>query len=206
MEEETKCTKNSPALPIAFGKIFIGDNSNETDSNSNIVDLNSNGNRTRESDESYHIIDSRKLRRRIIENKIYPAYEKEIDEGLIWRNKWAKISSCFFTLTFLIMSVSTIVSFSAPQFPEIGIISYSAGCLGVIALISDRFAHYCSSQSTSNTKRVNMLMRSIGINDSIPDVALSSLSDGAMKELDDNIFKDINEQNKTVAKGSIVLK
>lgn len=148
--------------------------------------------KTNAPDENYHIIDSRIIRKLIIEKKLYPTYENEIDDGLLWRNRWSKMASCFFTVTFIVMAASTIISFSAPQFPDIHIISYLAGCFGVVALMCDRFAHFCSMQSSNNTKRVNMLMKSIGINDTIPDaetVSGKSNIDDLKNVINENINK-----------------
>ncbi|AYV80313.1 MAG: hypothetical protein Gaeavirus30_3 [Gaeavirus sp.] len=140
---------------------------------------------TTTTDSNCSMFNSHIIRKRILDTKIYPMYMEEIDNSLKWRDIWARMSSCFFTVTFIIVSVSTIVSFSAPQFPTIHEMSYLAGCFGVLALISDRFAHYCTAQSTSNTKKVNILLKSIGINDIIPDIANASIVDPMAGSIDD---------------------
>jgi hypothetical protein len=145
---------------------------------------------------NYDIIDSAQLREYIIVKKIYPAYVKEIEEGLYWRKKWNMVGSLFFTLTFVVVSVSTIISFSVPQFPNISYISYLAGCFGTLALMCDRFAHYCKSQSSESTKKVNILLKSIGINDSLPDVASTMANNNdANKAKNKNKSLEINQKN-----------
>jgi hypothetical protein len=135
----------------------------------------------------YKIIDNRDLRKKIITELLYPIYYKEVKSSLEWRIKWTELSSFFFIFTTIIVSMSSILSFSAPQFPNIPILSYIAGCVNIIALMSDRFAHYCVSQSSTNTKKTNILINSIGINDTIPDVASSSVPDFVTKIKPPNI-------------------
>lgn len=118
----------------------------------------------------YTVIDSKKLRKKIISEKIYPFYLDEIDENLSQRKIWSTIYSIFSALTIVVISASSIVSFSAPQFPNVTYISYVAGVLGVISLMCERFTNYCSIQSSASTQRINVLMSSIGINDTIPDI------------------------------------
>lgn len=124
----------------------------------------------------YKIIDSQKLRQDVIEDKIYPAYLKDLDDGLTWRRYWSIIASIFFTSTFVIMSASTILTFIAPQYPNEKYISYISGILGICSLMSDRFAHYCSGQSSNSTRKVNILLHSIGIDDTMPDLSIVSKS------------------------------
>jgi hypothetical protein len=173
--------------PTSSIRVTVSEDENEEE------EVVSNGSgKTNAPEVNYHIIDSRLIRKRVIENKLYPTYEEEINDGLIWRNRWTKISSCFFTITFIVMATSTIISFSAPQFPDVHIMSYLAGCFGVFALMCDRFAHFCNVQSSNNTKIVNMLMKSIGINDTIPDI--STVSGGSsIESLNDTVAKIIQK-------------
>lgn len=129
------------------------------------------------SDGNYTVIDSKRLRTKIITEYIYPSYEDEICNNLMQRKLWATMFSIFSSLTIIMICASTIVSFSVPQFPNIDYVSYLAGILGVIALMCERFAHYCSSQGSSSTQKVNVLLKSIGIHDSLPDTLVISPPD-----------------------------
>lgn len=179
---------NKISSPTSSLRVTINDDLNVEDEV-----ISSGSEKTNAPEVNYHIIDSRIIRKRVIEDKLYPTYEKEINDGLIWRNRWTKISSCFFTVTFVVMATSTIISFSSPQFPDVQIISYLAGCFGVVALMCDRFAHFCNAQSSNNTKIVNMLMKSIGINDTIPDVSTVSGGSVVVESLNDTISKIVRK-------------
>jgi len=131
----------------------------------------------------YTIIDSKKIRKEIITKKIYPFYIQEIDNYLIQRKMWSYLYSIFSTFTIILISASTIVSFSVPQFPKKNYVSYIAGILGVVALMCDRFSHYCNTQGSVSTQKINLLLNSIGINDTLPDVM--SIKSPNLNELND---------------------
>lgn len=147
---------------------LLYNNIRDNNENNNIGDNNTRDDNSR--DNNYKIIDSKKLRMEIITQKIYPAYKEDVDNCLFQRKMWSTMFSIFSTFTILMISASTVVSFSAPQFPNITYISYFAGVLGVIALMCERFAHYCGSQSSVNTQKLNILLKSIGVNDEMPDI------------------------------------
>lgn len=132
----------------------------------------------------YTIIDNKKLRKKVVLEKLYPFYVDEVDSNLGQIKLWATVNSVFSTLTIIMICASTVVSFSAPQFPNVTYISYIAGVFGVVALMCERFAHYCSSQSSASTQRVNMLLESIGIHDAIPDMLVPK---------PDNDFSSLNK-------------
>lgn len=118
---------------------------------------------------SYTIIDSKKLRMEILVENIYPTYKTEIKLNLRQRKLWARLFSLFSTLTVILMGASTVVSFSATQFENTVYISYIAGILGVTSLMCKSFSNFCRYQSSASTHRVNTLLKSIGIQDIIPD-------------------------------------
>lgn len=152
-----------------------GQNGQNGQNNQNIakskehVDLESNVSSIVSSND-FVIIDSAKLRKKIITEQIYPYYQNEISNNLTQIKIFSTSNSVVLNLTMIMMSLSTIVSFTAPQFPKITYISYIAGVCGVLAILCERFGHFYSSQASLCLQRVNLLLKSIGINDSIPDV------------------------------------
>lgn len=153
-------------------------------SNSNI-ESNANESRDNDSINSYTIIDNKKLRMEILMEHIYPTYKTEIKTNLFQRKIWARFFSLFSTLTVVLMGASTVVSFSATQFKNTIYISYIAGILGVISLMCKSFSNFCRYQSSTSTHRVNTLLKSIGIQDTIPDT---------MAELHQNIQQYENDE------------
>jgi len=118
------------------------------------------------------IIDNEQLRRTIIQEEIGPAYRSEMHSELIWRRKWNKIASVFFTLTFIIMACGTFVSFFVPIFPSVEYLPYIVSGIGLLSMVNDRFAHFANKKSSESTRIINMLANSIGINDEMPDISI----------------------------------
>jgi len=104
---------------------------------------------------------------------------------------WQYTSTAFCTISAITMSVSTILSFSAPQFTHVNFASYLAGCFGVVAICCDRFSHYCDTKSSFSTKKVNMLLKSLGIKYKLPDISMISSNDA-----NNNIQNNIPQENK----------
>lgn len=150
-------------------------------------------NKSDNSNNNYTIIDSKQLRKKIISEKIYPFYIDEINQNLVEIKIWSTMYSIFSTLTIIMISASTIVSFSVPQFPNIHYVSYIAGILGVVALMCERFAHYCSSQSSVSTQRINLLLQSIGVNDTLPDMSTIKHNQN-IKSFDDDLTNKFTNQ------------
>ncbi len=153
----------------------------------------------------YTIIDSKKLRKKIILEKIYPFYLEEVDSTLLQIKYWSKTYEIFSATTAIMISATTIISFSAPQFPDIHYISYMAGILGVCALACERFTHYCSTQASASTQRTNILLESIGIKDTIPDTQNLKIND-EITSPENNQTNNLasNQINNSVNKSDIV--
>lgn len=122
----------------------------------------------------YTVIDSRKVRKQIITDMVYPNYMNDLKSQYRWRNVWGTFASVFFTLSTIVMLASTFLSFVSSYYKE-PIYAFIAGCVGIGAVVTDRFAHFCDSRNSSSTKKINTLLRSIGINDTIPDISDSTI-------------------------------
>ena len=116
---------------------------------------------------------TKELRSAIITNELDPSLKDEIHESLIWRKLWGKMAKFFFTLTFILMGTTSLLSFASNTIVKSDI-SYYAGMIGTIGMLSDRFAHYCSSQSSISTSRLNQLLKIVGINDTIPTIPIAT--------------------------------
>lgn len=162
---------------------------NDLENNIVNIDVNINNEEKKTADDesnnssgNYDIIDSKTLRKDIMINNIYPAYKYEIENGLQNIKKWGKIANFLFSTTFIITLISMLISFGAGEFKSISYLSYLAGAINMMSLCSDRFAHYCASRCSSETKKVNILIKSIGINDEIPDTTMISFGDRVTKK------------------------
>jgi hypothetical protein len=127
------------------------------------------------------------LKNEIIQKHLYPNYVNLIAAGLQDMRYWQYTATAFCTIASIMMSVSTILSFSAPQFTHVNFVSYLAGCFGVVAICCDRFSHYCDSKSSFSTKKVNMLLKSLGIKYKMPDISMLSVGDNSNNNNNNNI-------------------
>ena len=141
--------------------------------------LNQSPQQTNVDTNNYTIIDSEHLRKKIILSEIYPAYVSEMHGAIKWRKYWGRIASVSFVLTFIVMSASTFVSFSSSKFPNL---DYLAGALGLVALINDRFAHFADKKSSECTTTINVLLKSIGVNDAMPDTSTQAVGNSEMSQ------------------------
>jgi hypothetical protein len=92
------------------------------------------------------------------------------------------------------MSGSTFLTFCASKFTNIDYLNYLAGALGLISLINDRFAHFANKKSSECTTMVNVLLKSIGVNDTIPDISIQVVGNTEVNKSDITL-----QQNTTCA-------
>ena len=143
-------------------------------------------------------IKTEELRSDIIINELDPELKKEINDTLVWRKLWAKLAQIFFTLTFVFMGTTALLSFASNTIATPNI-SYYAGLIGTIGMLNDRFAHYCSSQSSINTLRVNQLLKLVGINDDLPDIPISTNTvDARTTVIGTNAIKSSSQQSSQI--------
>ena len=114
---------------------------------------------------------SKFFNKKIIE-RLKNSLENEIEDASLWRFTWAKISTAMFCISEVLMIIQTALSFTAASY-QILLISYLAGVIGVIGVVAiglNRFGSYSKNQSTEKTNQLNKLLKTIGINDVLPDL------------------------------------
>ena len=111
---------------------------------------------------------SKVFNKKIIE-KLKTNIENEIIDATSWRFKWGKIATVTFCISEIFMIIQTLLSFTAASY-QITLISYLAGIIGVIAVGFNRFGAYSKNRSTEKTNQLNDLLKTIGIDNSLPDL------------------------------------
>ena len=134
----------------------------------------------------------------IVQKHLYPNYIDMISVGLHDMRYWQYTSTAFCTISAIVMSVSTILSFSAPQFTNVNFVSYLAGCFGVAAICCDRFSHYCDGKSSFSLKKVNILLKSLGIKYKLPDISVLSIGDANNNQT--NIMPNVIQSGTVISK------
>lgn len=113
-------------------------------------------------------LQSKFFNKKIIE-KIKLGLENEISDAATLRFTWSKVSTAMFCISEILMIVQTALSFTAASYQLI-LISYLAGIIGVVAIGFNRFGAYTKNQSTEKTNQLNDLLKTIGINNTLPDL------------------------------------
>ena len=113
-------------------------------------------------------LQSKFFNKQIIE-KIKRGLENEISDAATLRFTWSKVSTAMFCISEILMIVQTALSFTAASYQLI-LISYLAGIIGVVAIGLNRFGAYTKNQSTEKTNQLNDLLKTIGINNTLPDL------------------------------------
>lgn len=122
----------------------------------------------------YTLADNNKLKQEILNDVLFPEIKQEVISSLAQRKCWTEMYTVFSTLSFIIMGFSTAISFSVPQFPKLTFLGYFGGILGIVAMSCKTFSHYSSIQSTSSTQNANVLLKSLGINEQLPDIVTAN--------------------------------
>lgn len=196
-ETKTKNTSNSPTNEdvIELPVIIVHDEKN-TSQDSQESD--------KPSKNDYTFIDSKKIRKQIIVDIIYPNYIDDLTTQYKWRTVWGIFASIFFTLATIVMLASTFLSFVSSYYKE-PIYAFVAGCVGISAVVTDRFAHFCDSRNSNSTKKINALLKSIGINDAIPDISdlttvtsKNTVKEEDKKETIHDVNDDIKKEDKKI--------
>jgi hypothetical protein len=125
-------------------------------------------NRDNKYKEEKNVLQSKFFNKKIIEN-IKKNLEDEINDATTLRFTWARIATAMYCISEILMIIQTALSFTAASY-QIILISYLAGIIGVVAIGLNRFGAYSKNQSTEKTNQLNKLLKTIGINNELPDL------------------------------------
>lgn len=110
------------------------------------------------------------FRRKIVLEILQPEYENDIRETLRLRNCWSKTSNVFFTISSVLMGITSLLSFANGQF-KAGYLNYIAGCIGILAILCERFGTYSRTNDHNTTLKVNEILKNVGVNHSFVDTS-----------------------------------
>jgi hypothetical protein len=128
----------------------------------------------------------------IINELILPNYRDSIEYTIKTKDCWGQTSSICFTLSTVFVGISSLLSFANGQFNS-SFLNYLAGSVGLLAIILDKFGSYSETQDSLKTKKVNDILKHIGIDIKIPD---TSKYEGSLSHLNDASEKHDNTNSK----------
>lgn len=103
----------------------------------------------------YH---SKEFRLKIIDEIVYPSIERQLNNSLIWKNKWKKIYQHMDFMSQIILGFATIFDFSESYF-DYKWLALIGGSLGVISLILNRFSTFAKKETTEKEYEVEILVK-----------------------------------------------
>jgi hypothetical protein len=130
-------------------------------------------------------VGTRKMRRNIIEKILQPAYTSEIENTILWRNRWKTIGTTLIIISKLWILSATILSGYA-TFADTNNKTFSllAAISSSLTLLFTQYGEFALTESSKKTKAANEILGAIGI-ESMPDTADNELKENSM-----NLQKD----------------
>lgn len=101
-----------------------------------------------------------KLKTKIMTQLIEPAYYNDTEKNIRAREKWKSISDISQTISKILAGLSTVLAFAAGFF-NITILSFIAGCLGTLSLVTQQFSQYSLNESKDRTLRINRILTNL---------------------------------------------
>ena len=89
-------------------------------------------------------------------------YYDEVNENIIWRNRWKRISDISETSAHILTGIAAILSFAAGFFNS-EYYSFTAGGVGTTSLVLTKFSNYAMSESKERTSNVNKILNKLGL-------------------------------------------
>jgi hypothetical protein len=132
------------------------------------------------------------------QNDIFQSFSKEIKDGLASRSHWDKYETRFYTISVIMGIIAGIVAFAAGSVifaSNIGNLTFLAGCCSSAGTGCIIFSRYCDSQCKSSTKKINTLLKSLGITMQLPDLpseGVESLQSNQPSNLSTNLFTNLS--------------
>lgn len=110
------------------------------------------------------------FRRKVFLEIIQPEYENDIRDTLQLRNCWSKTSNVFFTLSSILIGVTTLLSFANGQF-KTDYLNYIAGSVGIVAILCERFGAYAKTNDHNTTLKINEILKNVGVTHTFVDTS-----------------------------------
>jgi hypothetical protein len=98
---------------------------------------------------------------------IQPNYINEINEHISARSSWRCVSVTFETLSKIFLGLSTVSSFASGVYISTTL-SFIAGTISTISLVSLQFANFSKRESQRSTDELNVLLTKLNI-EPVPD-------------------------------------
>jgi fructose-1-phosphate kinase PfkB-like protein len=143
--------------------------------NENIIEVYDNNKENKNSNEEE--LDTEKeekkqlhsVKKKIINEIIVPNYYIDLEQSINNRRNMFKNYYYFDLFHRISAGASTVMAFSAGVYSDLTYLSFVAGALGTLSLVSLQFSKYCKNESKKNTEQTNIILDKLGLSN-IPDI------------------------------------
>jgi len=111
-------------------------------------------------DANFNQDEEEKLKTKIMSELIEPAYFNDVEKNIHSREKWKSISDISQTISKVLAGMATVLAFAAGFF-NITMLSFIAGCLGTLSLVTQQFSQYALNESKDRTLRINRILSNL---------------------------------------------
>jgi len=113
------------------------------------------------------------VKQKIIKEIVVPNYYNDVKCTITSRSKWRNSSNKAELLSKLLTGAATVIAFSAGAYPDYSFLSFIAGCVGTVAMVSQQFSSYAKGEEKERTQQANKILQVLDI-ESIPDIMNSA--------------------------------
>lgn len=99
-----------------------------------------------------------KIRKDLIDTTYYSEIKSSLRGSVLWKN----IGDICQTISKVFAGISTVCAFAAGFF-NLVILSFLAGCLGTLSMVTQQFSSYASNESIIQIERTNKILKDLGI-------------------------------------------
>lgn len=115
------------------------------------------------------------LATRIKKDLVDPNLYDDVKYNIRSKSRWKLIADISETFAQVLLCASVVLSFASGSFDQ-RVLSFIAGAFGAASMSLLLFSSYSMRESKERTAQVNIILRSLGINQ-IPDITIDSASD-----------------------------
>lgn len=123
--------------------------------------------------QSISSVTMKNIRSKIVTDIVAPSYYEDVKDTISSRKRWLSMSNYAEVISKILSGTSTVVAFASGVY-QYQYLSFIAGCLGTIGIVSQQFSSYAKNETAERTEQANKILNILKI-ETIPD--LSTMDD-----------------------------
>jgi hypothetical protein len=109
------------------------------------------------------------IRSKIVTDIVAPSYYTDVKDTITSRKRWLALSNYTEVVSKILSGTSTVVAFASGVY-QYQYLSFIAGCLGTIGIVSQQFSSYAKNETAERTDQANKILSILKI-ETIPDLS-----------------------------------